>query len=115
MHCLKIKNKIGTKVGGYNGTQSFRVQFGDVTFYNFLLTIGLMPHKSKILTSIAVPKEYFFDFLRGHFDGDGTFIPIGIRDGNRATCFIRPLCLQASVMSFGYARRYFSELVSKGM
>jgi hypothetical protein len=72
MQCLKIKNKIGAKIG-YNGSPAWRVQFSDVNFYNFLYTIGLMPHKSKILKSIAVPSEYFFDFLRGHFDGDGTF------------------------------------------
>lgn len=51
----------------------FVTQFGDVVFYNFLLSIGLMPRKSKILKEIQVPDKYFFDFLRGHFDGDGTF------------------------------------------
>lgn len=48
-----------------------RVQFGDVLFYNFLLDIGLMPNKSKIIGQVEVPEEYFFDFLRGSFDGDG--------------------------------------------
>ena len=28
---------------------------------------------SKTLEEIDIPDEYFFDFLRGHFDGDGTF------------------------------------------
>lgn len=73
MHCLKIRNKIGTKISGYNGESSFRVQFGDVNFYNFLFEVGLMPHKSKVLGKIIIPEKYFFDFLRGHFDGDGTF------------------------------------------
>jgi hypothetical protein len=50
-----------------------RVQFSDVNFYNFLFDIGLMPNKSKVLESIAIPNNYFFDFLRGDFDGDGTF------------------------------------------
>jgi hypothetical protein len=50
-----------------------RVQFSDVNFYNFLFDIGLMPNKSKVLEEIAIPDEYFFDFLRGDFDGDGTF------------------------------------------
>jgi len=48
-----------------------RVQFGDVLFYRFLLDIGLMPNKSKIIAEIKVPGRYFFDFLRGSFDGDG--------------------------------------------
>ena len=51
----------------------FFVQFGDVNFYRFLQSIGLTPNKSKTLGKIKVPNKYFFDFLRGHFDGDGTF------------------------------------------
>jgi len=30
-----------------------------------------MPNKSKIIGELKVPDEYFFDFLRGSFDGDG--------------------------------------------
>ena len=73
MKCLGIKNKIGFKMSGYTGRQAMCVQFSDVTFYNFLVGIGLMPNKSKVLEAIAIPDEYFFDFLRGDFDGDGTF------------------------------------------
>lgn len=50
-----------------------RVQIGDVTFYHFLENIGLMPRKSKIIGEVKIPDEYFRDFLRGHFDGDGSF------------------------------------------
>lgn len=48
-----------------------RVQFGDVLFYKFLLDIGLMPNKSRVIGKVAIPDKYFFDFLRGSFDGDG--------------------------------------------
>jgi hypothetical protein len=72
MKCLGIKNKIGFK-SGFSGKKAMHVQFGDVNFYNFLFDIGLMPKKSKVLEAIAIPDEYFFDFLRGDFDGDGTF------------------------------------------
>jgi hypothetical protein len=44
-----------------------------ILFNNFLITIGFKVNKSKILTEIVIPDEYFFDFLRGHHDGDGTF------------------------------------------
>lgn len=57
---------------GLNSTRTPRVQFGDVLFYRFLLTIGLMPNKSKVLGKINVPSKYFYDFLRGVFDGDGS-------------------------------------------
>ena len=73
MRCLGIKNKIGWKSSGFSGRRFTRVQFGDVIFYNFLLDIGLTPRKSKTIDSLKIPPEYFFDFLRGHFDGDGTF------------------------------------------
>lgn len=73
MKCLGIKVKIGFKTSGFTKRKSTRIQFGDVNFYKFLLKIGLMPKKSKILESLNIPDKYFFDFLRGHFDGDGTF------------------------------------------
>lgn len=58
--------KVQRKHGG-----AMRVQFGDVLFYQFLMSIGLMPNKSKIIGAIDIPDKYFFDFLRGLFDGDG--------------------------------------------
>ncbi len=72
-NCLGLKNKIGRKSrGGSNVKKYFVLQFGDKNFYNFLLDIGLMPAKSKILKKIKVPKIFFADFLRGCYDGDGT-------------------------------------------
>ncbi|OGZ46155.1 MAG: hypothetical protein A3C84_05025 [Candidatus Ryanbacteria bacterium RIFCSPHIGHO2_02_FULL_48_12] len=72
LSCLHLNNVIGVKASGKNKI-SYRVQFGDVLFYNFLLSTGFMPAKSKILGELKIPKRYFFDFLRGSFDGDGTF------------------------------------------
>lgn len=73
LKCLRIKNKIGYKIGGRYKKKTSRTQFSDVNFYKFLLDIGLTPKKSKTLGSLKIPNEYFFDFLRGHLDGDGTF------------------------------------------
>lgn len=69
-HCLNLKNKIGTTRNG--DVISYRVQFGDVQFYRWLMKIGLFPHKTYDIGSIAVPDKYFRDFLRGHLDGDGS-------------------------------------------
>jgi hypothetical protein len=69
--CLGLKNKIGITSSG-SGRDALRVQFGDVNFYRFLVQIGLMPNKTKILKKVDIPDRYFFDFLRGHFDGDGS-------------------------------------------
>ncbi len=47
------------------------LQFGSRTFYDFLLSIGLTPAKSKTLKALKIPDPYFADFLRGCLDGDG--------------------------------------------
>src|SRR3989344_2004433 len=59
---------IATKKGSYRPLIT-HVQVGDVVLYQFLLSIGLMPNKTKRLGVVAVPDKYFFDFLRGHHAG----------------------------------------------
>jgi len=68
--CLNISNKISPKLSG-GGNLAFHVQVGDVLFHKFLVGIGISPAKSKTISAIDVPDMYFFDFLRGYFDGDG--------------------------------------------
>ena len=69
---LSIKVKISTKKSGY-GKHCTHIQFSDVLFHRFLISIGVTPTKSKTLSKVNVPGVYFFDFLRGCFDGDGCF------------------------------------------
>lgn len=69
--CLKSDHKITSKKSGV-GNLSLRIQFSDVNFYRFLLKVGITPHKSKSIGELKIPRRYFYDFLRGHFDGDGT-------------------------------------------
>lgn len=70
--CLNLQNiKTGNNYSGA-GNLSHKVQFGSVLFYDFLTDIGLMPNKSKIIDELKIPEKYFFDFLRGTFDGDGS-------------------------------------------
>ncbi len=72
--CLGLKVKNGLKSNGRNKKKDcFHIQFGDVLFYNFLVSIGLSQAKSKTIGAIKIPNKYFFDYLRGCFDGDGTF------------------------------------------
>lgn len=63
--------KIGKKNNGH-GAFASRIQFSSKSFYDFLIKIGLMPNKSKILSSLNVPSEYFSHFVRGVIDGDGS-------------------------------------------
>ena len=69
--CLDIDIKIGIHHSGSSTGKSHRVQFKDVLFATFLNSIGIFPAKSKTIKAIKVPKKYFFDYLRGCFDGDG--------------------------------------------
>lgn len=72
--CLGLKNKTGKKSGGFNKKSScYLVQFGNITFYKFLIDIGLTPAKSKTLNEVIVPDIYLADLIRGLFDGDGSF------------------------------------------
>lgn len=71
---LGIKNKIGKHArGGEKEKRYFYVHFGDIIFYQFLNSLGITATKSKTITKVNVPEEFFSDFLRGLFDGDGTF------------------------------------------
>lgn len=71
--CLNLKNQVANKRSGYTGRKdSFRIQFGNVTLYRWLINIGLLPNKSKRLGVLKIPEDLFFDFLRGHLDGDGS-------------------------------------------
>ncbi len=72
MTALGIQNIIGRTTSSFTTKKAFRVQFSDVLFYKFLLGIGLTPAKSLTIQEITVPDEYFFDFVRGCFDGDGS-------------------------------------------
>lgn len=68
---LNINQIYSTYKGGKN-TYAYRVQIGDVLFYNFLSKIGLTPNKSLSIKKVKIPEKYFFHFVRGCFDGDGS-------------------------------------------
>lgn len=69
---FSLPTKIGTKANSSSPEKKYFVlQIGDKHFYNFLLSIGLTPNKSKTLGKLSIPKKYFPHFLRGCVDGDG--------------------------------------------
>lgn len=67
---LELNNKLGVTRNARS--EAYRVQFGNVQFFDWLRSIGLMPNKSLIMGEIKLPDKYFVDFLRGHLDGDGS-------------------------------------------
>ncbi|NCO10651.1 hypothetical protein GW930_01945 [Candidatus Saccharibacteria bacterium] len=68
---LPISSK--SKARKANEQPAYRVQFSDVAFYDFLLLVGLTPNKSKTMTRLNVPSRCYVHFLRGVFDGDGSY------------------------------------------
>jgi len=71
---FKLKNRITLRSRLRGGIERYYVvQFGDVALYESLNMIGITAAKSKTIKSVLVPRVYFSDFLRGLFDGDGTF------------------------------------------
>jgi len=70
--CVGVNFKIGNKWNS-KGDKCLRIQFKNRIFYDFLLSIGLTPKKSLTMGKLKIPSKYFFDFLRGCFDGDGCF------------------------------------------
>ena len=73
MKCLNLSTKKGESVSGHDSGIAYRVQWGDKNFYDFLVSIGITQSKSKTIKEIILPEKFFFDYLRGSFDGDGTF------------------------------------------
>ena len=71
--CLNVDAKIRYKTSGFTRKKYPYVQFSNIKLYKWLLEIGLTPSKSRTISNLKVPDKYFFDFLRGHFDGDGYF------------------------------------------
>lgn len=68
---LDIFVRHGINHSSYKNMTAYRIQFSDTNFWKFLNSIGIGPAKSKTLEAIKIPDIFFFDFLRGLFDGDG--------------------------------------------
>jgi len=67
------KYQIGLKSGG--GSRERNISFVQITNKEIcldLINLGVIPRKTYNLGEIKIPDEYFADFARGFFDGDGT-------------------------------------------
>jgi len=97
------KYQIGLKSGG--GSRERNISFVQITNKEIcldLINLGVIPRKTYNLGEIKIPDEYFADFARGFFDGDGTvyiynemvaklfrseILDFRARRGRRAKCF----------------------------
>ena len=64
-------HKISIRKNQFPEKDSYRLQIGSKVMFNDLLKLGITPNKSKTIDLPEIPKNYFSDFLRGYFDGDG--------------------------------------------
>lgn len=96
-----LQSKISRHVrGGETEKRYLQISYSNKALHSYLQTIGLTPHKSKTIQFVQVPKKFFPDFLRGLFDGDGTFYFFWDKRWPRSFCF---------KMSFASASRDFIE------
>ena len=65
-HKISVKSRGGTPKYKY-----FQIQIRNKDIYSDLIRLGLTPRKSKTIKMPTVPSEFFGDFVRGCFDGDG--------------------------------------------
>lgn len=77
-HLEKYRDFIGknNKISHRDGTNSYRFNFRDKKIHADLIKLGCTPQKSLTLqfpTKEQVPDEWLLPFLRGYFDGDGSF------------------------------------------
>jgi len=61
-----------SKKSGSSGSLAYQIQARNDTLANDLMGLGIYPRKTYNLEPIKVPEEYFSDYARGFFDGDGT-------------------------------------------
>jgi LAGLIDADG DNA endonuclease family protein len=49
----------------------YRLQIGSKIIFEDLIQLGFVQNKTKVLSLPDIPQDFFGDFIRGYFDGDG--------------------------------------------
>lgn len=65
------EHKIGRRKKSDNESTIYRLQIGSIEMCDDLRRLGFKERKTKSLAVPVVPNNYFADFTRGYFDGDG--------------------------------------------
>lgn len=76
-HLYKIRDVLGSthkisSKNGHNKSSAFQIQIRSSILAHDLMSLGAHPRKTYNLQKIDVPEKYFWDFVRGFFDGDGS-------------------------------------------
>ena len=68
---LGSNHHIGERNRIKNHKQQYRLQIGSKEMCDDLRKLGVKEQKAHTMVLPNVPEKYFFDFVRGYFDGDG--------------------------------------------
>lgn len=68
---IKSEHKISLRKRDGNEKDQYRIQIGNREMCKDLRNLGFCENKIKNLVVPNVPDEFFADFVRGYFDGDG--------------------------------------------
>lgn len=68
---IKSNHKIGVRVGNGSIQPRYRLQIGSKEIFKDLKKLGFRVNKTFNMSVPSIPDEFFGDFLRGYFDGDG--------------------------------------------
>lgn len=63
---------VGNKI--YQQGKNYVIKFRNKESVEFMMRHNLVERKSLVLKFPDIPDEYFWDFVRGYFDGDGSII-----------------------------------------
>lgn len=80
---------------GYHYKNQYRLLVFNKHICESLITIGMVQNKSLVLEFPNIPKELYSHFIRGYFDGDGSFCPHYLKNGK-----FQPLISFTSTDSF---------------
>ena len=64
-------HKIGMRFDKKSGKPRYRLQIGSKEIFKDLHKLGFTENKTFNMSVPQVPPEFFWDFVRGYFDGDG--------------------------------------------
>jgi hypothetical protein len=106
------EHKISHRVRHGNMKSIFRLQIGSIEMCDDLRRLGFNERKTKNLSVPNVPKEYFSDFVRGYFDGDGN-VWVGLLNRNRKIPSLTIMTMFTSC-SLVFLRQLQEKLISFG-
>jgi len=112
---IKSEHSIGVRKRKEGQHTTYRLQIGSIEMCNDLRKLGFNTRKTKSLAVPNVPKEYFPNFVRGYFDGDGNVWTGYIhKDRNKKRSY---LCIQTvfTSCSFDFLEKLRARLEGQGI